>query len=751
MNRIAYIMLILVLFCNVETYSQQTQNNNQRPKVGLCLSGGGARGMAHIGVLKVIDEVGLPIDYITGVSMGSIVGGMYAMGYSADSIFSIFKAQNWEILLTDQISERSVMIDEKYRYNNYLFEIGYRDKIFEFPTGLLPGQQISTMMSTICWDAYNITDFDSLTIPFLAVSADLVSCTPVTMNNGHLPDVMRSSMAIPTVFTPVIYDSLLVVDGGLVRNIAVDEVIEMGADIVIGSYTGRHLFNKEELENSITNMLSQISSFTGLFDAEQQIQKLDILIQAEYEDISPSDFSSVDLIIDRGYQAALEHKEELQALADSLNQFGEASPKRNIKSSPVLKFDEICIDGNDIYPDYQVQSILEIEPNYVVSAKTLAEKMDLLFASNYFTTVSYRITEENDKLILHIRCKEKPRTIFNGSLHYDNYLQAGVNVHAMTRNFLFNRSRFTIDMYISEYYRGRFNYLKYLGKKQRFGYFINAYSARDDITFYNTSLNQRSETFNINTSYVNTGFEYVILSNNRIEVGAEYQHLLYKPQMHNTEAFKSLKIQNVKAFIRFNHNTFDNKHFPRKGSQWEIDIYANKAILYKEKTDSSNTTYRTNGIYSFDWTLNSRSRYRKMMYLSEIFSLEMQCNFGLTSERGINPNDFNLIGGTEVKSRWGLPMAGFPMHEVAINNAAGVGFGISAKIGKRFYIGNMNYFYAINNDFLSTNYEYLYGSEISFGYNTRIGPIKLSLQHGDFLNRNIIKDFTIYFSMGYNF
>lgn len=751
MNRSVFIILI-ISFLYLQAVSQEIQKENERPKVGLCLSGGGARGIAHLGILKVIDEVGLPIDYITGVSMGSIVGAMYAMGYSADSIIFLFKEQDPNFLLKDLSSERNVMIDEKYRYNNYLFEIGYRNKAFEFPTGLISGQQFTTQMNTFFWDAYNIRNFDSLPIPFLAISADLISCTAVKMDTGNLTEVIRSSMSIPTIFTPVDYDSMLLVDGGLIRNIAVDEVIEMGADITIGSYTGRHLFDKKELENSIPNMLAQIFSFSGLFDTKEQLKKLDILIQPEYQDISPKDFHSMNLIIDRGYQAALAYKDVLQILADSLNQIGPAKEKKKLLSHPVLKFDEIRIEGNEIYPDYQVQSILEIKPGYIVSAKKLAKKMDLLYASNYFTTVNYQITQEKGKLILHIICKEKPSTTIRGSFHYDNYLQAGINLHAMTRNVIFHRSRFTIDTYISEYYRGNFNYLKYLGKKQRLGYFINAFSSIDNIPSYFDNQNEDNESYKINTTYVNTGLEYIISTNDKIEVGSEYQWLVYRPKVYNTSNLKNLKTQNTNAFVRFKHNTFDNKHFPRKGSSLALDIYANKTILFREKTDTTNITYRSpNGIYSFDWTLNSKSKYRKMMYLSEIFSLEMQINIGLTTEENQNPSNFTLLGGHEIKSHWGLPMSGLGTHEIRINNAAGIGFGISAKISKKFFLGNMNYFYAINRNIQYLNYDYVYGFEINLGYDSPLGPIKLSLQHGDFLYKNIIKDFTIYFSLGYNF
>jgi NTE family protein len=720
----------------------------ERPKIGLCLSGGGARGMAHIGVLKVIDEVGLPIDYITGVSMGSIVGGLYAMGFSADSICQLFKEQDWEVLLNDFVTEDNINIDEKQRYNNYLFEIGYRNKKMEFPTGLLPGQHISTMMSTICWDSYYIQDFDSLPIPYMAVAADLVSCRAYPMNKGYLPDAMRASMAIPTIFTPIDKDSVLLVDGGLVRNFAVDEAIEMGADIIIGSYTGRRLFEKEELDNSIPNMLAQISSFAGLFDAEEQKQKVDILIQPEYQDISPGDFAAVNLIIDRGYREALKYKDVLQALADSLNAIAPASPKKKLKHQEKIRIDSIQIIGNESYPDYQILRIMLLKKGYVVSAKSLATKMDALFATNYFSTVNYQILLENNKHILIIKCKEKASTSLKGSLHYDNYLQAGINLHASTRNFIFNRSRFTLDSYLSELYRFRFNYLKYLGMNQNFAYFINAYTAKDKIPSYYETMNERAQSFRVGVNYVNTGFQFVFNTNNKFELATEYQWLSYKPETYNPLLFNSLRIQNLKTFLRFTHNNLNNKHFPTRGWQWEIDVYANRPIKIIEKTDVMTNNFTTNGNYRFDWTLNSRTRFKKMQYLSPVFSLELQLNAAVSSDKYFNPNDFTLLGGSELHNSWAIPMSGIPTHQIVTKNVFGGGIGLQAKITENIYIGNLNYFYSISNR-IDAQYHFLYGTEFNIGFNTRVGPVKFHVQHGDYFNQNKIKNLVLYFSMGY--
>ena len=181
----------------------QSQGSAPRPKIGLALSGGGAKGLAHLGVIKVMEEAGLRPDYITGVSMGSSIGGFYAMGYSADSIAALFRLSDMDMILSDRIPEnRIIFLEKKHFYNSMVSLPITREKIL-LPSGLIAGQQVESMLSYYAWSAANVSNFSELPIPFLCVGTDLLTGKPVLLTEGYLPQAIRASIAIPSIFTPV--------------------------------------------------------------------------------------------------------------------------------------------------------------------------------------------------------------------------------------------------------------------------------------------------------------------------------------------------------------------------------------------------------------------------------------------------------------------------------------------------------------------------------------------------------------------
>ena len=216
------------------TVYAQSGPASERPTIGLVLSGGGAKGMAHVSVIKVLEDVGIVPDYITGTSMGSIVGALYAIGYTADEMEDILKEITWSSLMSDKVTLQEISIEEKPYYDNYLAEFPIDTYKIGLPRGVLEGQKLSELFSKLTLRAQNIDDFSEFPIPFAALSVDVVSGKNIILNKGSLPDAMLASMAIPTIFSPVIKDTMILVDGGLARNFPVKEVKDMGADIVIG-------------------------------------------------------------------------------------------------------------------------------------------------------------------------------------------------------------------------------------------------------------------------------------------------------------------------------------------------------------------------------------------------------------------------------------------------------------------------------------------------------------------------------------
>src|ERR1700760_374667 len=231
--------------------SAQSGQPGPRPKIGVVLSGGGAKGLAHIGILKAIDSAGLKVDYITGTSMGSIIGGLYAIGYPADSIEKIARGIDWDLLLSNQSNMRSMIMDEKGEYGRYDIELPWVNHWFRFSTGVIEGQELWLKFSELFRPVYKIKDFSKFSIPFRCIATDVSTGDAVVLDSGEIVPALRASMAIPSVFTAVEYNGHKLVDGGVVRNFPVTDVREMGASYVIGSNVSGPLRSSQQVTNAL--------------------------------------------------------------------------------------------------------------------------------------------------------------------------------------------------------------------------------------------------------------------------------------------------------------------------------------------------------------------------------------------------------------------------------------------------------------------------------------------------------------------
>ena len=310
-------VLIIFLFATAVT----AQDIVQRPRVGLVLSGGGAHGIAHVGVLKVMEEAGLRPDIITGTSMGSIIGGFYSLGYSADSLKKILKIMDWDLILSNKIPQDKIIFLEKDHFDNSVISLPLLFRKVKLPSGLISGQQIENYLSFYAWPAADINDFSRLPIPFMCVGVDLITVREVDLKTGYLPDALRASSAIPTVFSPLKIDTSLLTDGGLINNFPVKENKDMGADLIIGSYVGFHPYGEEELK-SVNGIIKQIGFSRSIIEFNNHKKQVNLLILPDIKGLSSLDFNPVDTIFQRGYKAALPYKEYFRKLADSLDKFG---------------------------------------------------------------------------------------------------------------------------------------------------------------------------------------------------------------------------------------------------------------------------------------------------------------------------------------------------------------------------------------------------------------------------------------------
>lgn len=301
------LLTFLFLSFSLLNFSQEKDS----PKVGLVLSGGGAKGLAHIGVLKVLEEQGVKIDYIGGTSMGAIIGGLYASGYSARELDSIFNQQNFDILIQDDLPRRAKTFYEKEDAEKYAITLPFDNFDISFPSGLFKGQNIYNLMSRLTMHVSGVEDFSELPIPFFCIAANVETGEEVILDEGSLAKAISASGAIPTILSPIKMEGQLLTDGGVANNYPVEEMRSRGADIIIGVDVQDSLANKEKLKD-VFEIMNQISNFRTIRDMKTKRPLTDIYIKPDITPFTVLSFEEGNAIIKTGRVAALKSLPELE-------------------------------------------------------------------------------------------------------------------------------------------------------------------------------------------------------------------------------------------------------------------------------------------------------------------------------------------------------------------------------------------------------------------------------------------------------
>ncbi len=383
------------LFCSVclggdEADKKVTaQRRSGHPLVGLALSGGGARGLAHVGVLKELEKRRIPIDFITGTSMGAIVGGFYAAGLSPDEIEEVMLAINWEDLLDDNTNRRDLSFRRKGEERRYMLdlELGFSGKHVIAPTGLSAGQKLSTLLSSTLLRVAGINDFDALPIPYRAVATDLATGDEVVLAGGDLAEAMRASMAVPGVFSPIVIDGRLLSDGGLANNMPVEVLKEMGADIVIAVDVTPPLRQSDELRTML-DVTVQWISMAMLPNLRHQRDMADVLILPNLDNYGGGDFHKVVGIIDAGVKAVERSSDALTDFAVAPSVYDEISKGVRRSGGQELMVGDISIVGNDAVDLRIIESRVKSRPHMLLDLKMMERDIARIFGMNDFSRVT---------------------------------------------------------------------------------------------------------------------------------------------------------------------------------------------------------------------------------------------------------------------------------------------------------------------------------------------------------------------------
>ncbi len=393
-----------------------------RPKVGLVLSGGAARGLAHVGVLKALEEQGIHIDAIAGTSMGAVIGGLYASGYKIDELEKLALGIDWKEALSDAPEREDVPFRRKQDDRDFLVKqkLSFRDDgSLGLPLGVIQGQNLALLLESLLAHSSDIRDFDKLPIPFRAVATDIVNGEKVVFRKGHLPQVIRASMSIPAVFAPVEINGQLLVDGGMVDNIPVDVAREMGVDIVIVVDIGTPLRGRKQL-NTVFDILNQSITLMTRSNSEVQLASLkpdDILIQPALASYGTTDFGRALDIINAGYRATQVMEKRLAGLRQSTDvQLAEARTAE--ERTPVIT--AIKIENDSKIGDSVIRYYIRQPVGEPLDLGRLQRDMGTLYGLDYFDQVQYRVVHKGQERTLVISAR--------GKRSGTDYLRLGLNL-----------------------------------------------------------------------------------------------------------------------------------------------------------------------------------------------------------------------------------------------------------------------------------------------------------------------------------
>jgi len=579
MRRIIFTIFIL---CTGFVLSQNKTNEDL--KVGLVLSGGGAKGMAHIGALKIIEEAGIRVDYIGGTSMGAIVGGLYASGYSATQLDSIFKSVDFSELIRDEIPRGAKTFYEKEESEKYALTLPFDDFKVSFPSGISKGQNLYNLLSKLTAHVNDIEDFNKLPIPFLCIATNIESGNETILKNGYLPRAIRASGSLPTLFSPVKIKDSLYIDGGITNNYPIAEVRAMGADVIIGIDVQDPLQTRKELK-SILKVMSQINNYRTIEDMVEKSKDTDIYIHPKIEDFSIVSFTEGTDIIDAGATEAKMYLEELKALANRQK----STPKKQIDfvDNDILYITNVEINGNVNYTRAFVMGKLKLNTPSNTSYKSFSDGVNNLSATGNFQEINYRFYK-NEKGGLTVRfdlIESNSKSLLRFSAHYDNLYKTAILVNFTTKRLITNNDITSFDFIVGDKIRYNFDYFIDKGYYWSIGLKSN-YSNFDenvalDFVFpegippTNSDINQISFDYGqlTNQIYLQTFFKRKFL----LGIGAEHKWIEYISKTIGIDENNNPRtvFDNTNYFSAFGYvvfDTFDDKYFPTKGFYFRGDI-----------------------------------------------------------------------------------------------------------------------------------------------------------------------------------
>jgi len=720
-------------------------------RLGLVLSGGGAKGFAHIGVLKVMEEEGIRPDLITGTSMGSVIGGLYACGYSAAQLEELVLSIHWEDVLTNKIPLDRIAMEEKPYYGRFLVELPFDGLKPRIPSGLIRGQKIDELLRRVTLPYHGTRDFDSLPIPFACMATDVSRGQAVLQGHGLLAEALRASMSIPTVFSPPMQDTLLLVDGGTMRNFPVSDAKDMGADLIIGVQVGDGLMPADKLQSGV-DVLVQASMFISLLEDPHQRELCDVYLRPDLTGYGTASFTTeaARVLIQRGYDIAHQHRDQIRALAARLPE-----ARRNMPPPAGLELpDSIRVDRLEVKSDRQGNTPLikgRLTTHGHIAVKDLEQRLDLLYGTLNYDLINYKIDVSQGDSALVVKAVSAPHEKLGVSLNFDNFNQASLGLLMISRDRLMEGSRLLGEAYISRYPQVEANFLKYVGERRRFAGLLGGYFSRtpffvkdvDDDIAATLRFARYGAYLRIQTA-----------SSDQQAYGAElaWEHTYETPTVGGLvevplgdrttvidlgwiERFRSERWA-ARLFAQFDNT--DRPIYPRRG--WRIrgavahhfgvdaSYTFSESFLEEVPAEAADQLRGNVRVNNYDQFQRIAFQASTIQQVAARFSLLVSGALSLSTERKLTAGDQYLLGGMKANGRESISFWGLNEYDEQLAEFAMVRAGFQWELAKELFwqVQGNGLFTALRPGFevLDNGDDTLWGAGSTLGLRTALGVVQ---------------------------
>lgn len=734
------------------------KKESERPRIGLVLSGGGAKGLAHIGVIKVLEEYGLRPDVITGTSMGSIIGGLYAAGYSAQELHEITTGVDWSDILSDEsTSLKQVIMEEKGESGKYLLHIPVKDRKLNLPSGLIQGQNLETYLAELFWPLTSSESFDSLPIPFHCMSVDILSGQAIEHSSGDIVKSIRASMAIPTVFSPVKMDSMYLVDGGVLNNFPVQEARRMGADFIIGVYVSfEDEVSADEL-SSMPDVLFRTAALSGIVSAIDQFDDVDLLIVPDLHDYGTEDFGKAQILEQIGEEAARNQKSELRSLSDRLgvNATSELTKKRKDK----IKIGEIEVENLEYMSRDFIISKAGIKAGDEISFQDINEAIEYLYGTQYFQKITYSLKKESEgnEYTLVFHAVENSRFLIKLAPNYDYNLGPALVTNLTIRNVLLPSSRMLLTGSISENPGIKMELDRFIDWNERFSHQLGFDGYLLKMPYYKNG--QRMGSYDRPFLKAWYGIRFTPDINTILGPDIFYRNNTLEPEadlrmIHADLNFKKYKSNEYGYSLNYQHNRTNNLYFPTEGYKLEM--------RFDHVLNSADAATLAPGANPSDvLLLDFKDQYVTLSVdyegykpITRKLTFNIGGSVGLNSEKAGFLGQF-FLGGTGFYERSMYnDLTGFNLGEIITSNFVTIHSGLSMEV-----LNDIHVFADANVFEIGNSYDALYENIVDLKFNTIntgfgggikyesiLGPIQLMLSGNSWYN-----DVRVHLSMGFPF